>query len=124
MAILTEGMKQIIREQLCFVATASKEGIPNVSPKGSVRVIDDDTLAFAAMSGKTIRNLEENPNIGVAVADRAVTQGFQFRGKAKLEKSGAIYDTIAAELTARQRPKPELVVRITLTEVYPTPPRG
>ena len=33
--------------RLCYVATVTPDGKPNLSPKGSLRVVDDDHLAFA-----------------------------------------------------------------------------
>ena len=45
--MLTPDMKRIIEEQrLGFVATASLDGTPNVSPKGTFAVLDDQTIAF------------------------------------------------------------------------------
>lgn len=46
MGILTAEMKAAVDDiRLCFVATASSDGMPNVSPKGSLTVWNDDHLA-------------------------------------------------------------------------------
>jgi len=51
-----------------FLATASKDGVPNVVPLVSFTDIDEKTLAFAElMTWKTRKNLEENPRICVGV---------------------------------------------------------
>ena len=48
MAILTEDMKRVVREQrLGFYATVSEDGSPNLSPKGTTDVWDDQHLFFA-----------------------------------------------------------------------------
>src|SRR4029079_5118626 len=48
MAILTDDMKSVVREQsLGFVATVCPDGTPNLSPKGTTMVWDDDHLVFA-----------------------------------------------------------------------------
>ena len=48
MGMLTEDMKRIVREQrLGYVATVSADGTPNLSPKGTTAVWDDDHLMFA-----------------------------------------------------------------------------
>ena len=48
MGILTDDMKRLIDEQkLAFHATVCPDGSPNLSPKGSTRVWDDDHLFFA-----------------------------------------------------------------------------
>ena len=124
MAILTADMKQVIAEQAVgYVATASKDGIPNVSPKGTLRVIDDDNLAFACvMSQKTIDNLKANPNIAVAVANPAAFKGFQFKGKVTLESSGPLFDEMAAAVVAMKLPKPSCIAMIKVTSVFSTPP--
>jgi uncharacterized protein len=48
MGILTDDMKRLVDEQkLAFHATVCPDGSPNLSPKGSTRVWDDDHLFFA-----------------------------------------------------------------------------
>ena len=102
-----------------FVATASKDGVPNVSAKGSIQVIDDDTLAFACIqSQKTMKNLEANPQIAVAMADAKEGKGFQFKGKASLETSGTLFDKMGEMLAKMKMPTPKCVVRITVTETF------
>ena len=45
---LTDEMKQLVeRQRLGFVATVCPNGMPNLSPKGTVCVLDDDHLIFA-----------------------------------------------------------------------------
>ena len=124
MAILTDDMKQLIKEQrLAYVATATKDGIPHVSAKGSIRVVDDNTLAFACIwSQKTIANLEANPNVAIAFADVKTPKGFQIKGKAVLEKSGTLFDEMSDMLAKLNFPKPKCVARVTVTDIYPWPP--
>lgn len=68
-------------QKICFVATADRQGRPDVSPKGSIiYVVDKETLAFANLyCQKTRKNLETNPNIAVAVADLKALKGYQLR---------------------------------------------
>ena len=63
MVILDEDMQRMVSElRLCYVATVTPDGKPNLSPKGSLRVVDGDHLAFAdIISPMTIRNLKSNP---------------------------------------------------------------
>jgi uncharacterized protein len=93
MAVLTPDMKRIVGAQrLGYVATVSSEGRPNVSPKGSVAVWDDDRLVFADIeSPRTIRNLESNPHVEVNVVDPEVRKGFRFSGTAKILRTGDLY---------------------------------
>ena len=124
MGILTDEMKQLINEQrLAYVATADKDGVPNVSAKGSIRVIDDDTLAFACIwSKKTIKNLEVNPQLAIAFADAKTPKGLQLKGKAVLETSGALFEEMSETLTKMKFPKPKCVATVTVAEAYQWPP--
>jgi uncharacterized protein len=48
MGILTDEMKRVVTEiQLCYAATVTADGKPNLSPKGSITVLSDDELGFA-----------------------------------------------------------------------------
>ena len=45
MATLTEDMKRVVGEQqLGYIATECSDGTPNLSPKGTTRVWDDEHL--------------------------------------------------------------------------------
>ena len=45
---LTDEMKEMVeRLRLCYVATVTPDGKPNLSPKGSLKVWDDETVVFA-----------------------------------------------------------------------------
>ena len=47
MGILTEDMKRLVSEQrLGFVATVCPDGTPNLSPKGTTAVWDDDHMSL------------------------------------------------------------------------------
>ena len=63
MGILTDDMKRVVRQQrMGFMATVCPDGSPNLSPKGTATVWDDDHLVFADLgSPVTIENLGHNP---------------------------------------------------------------
>ncbi|MQG47937.1 MAG: pyridoxamine 5'-phosphate oxidase family protein, partial [SAR202 cluster bacterium] len=45
MGILTDDMKRVVRQQrMGFIATVCPDGSPNLSPKGTTTVWDDDRL--------------------------------------------------------------------------------
>jgi len=71
-AILTPDMKRVVREQrLGFVATVCSDGTPNLSPKGTTRVWDDEHLVFCdLMSPQTVENLRTNPADGLKPSSR------------------------------------------------------
>jgi predicted pyridoxine 5'-phosphate oxidase superfamily flavin-nucleotide-binding protein len=91
MGILSEDMKRIVREQrLGFVATVCPDGTPNVSPKGTTAVYDDDHLIFVDIrSPGTVRNLRTNPAVEVNVVDPIVRKGYRFKGRAEVVEDPA-----------------------------------
>ena len=106
MGILTDDMKRVIRQQrLAFVATVCPDNTPNLSPKGTIAVWDDDHLVFANIrSPRTIANLRRNAAIEVNVVDPLVRKGYRFKGTAEVLEAGARYEEITAaryeEITA------------------------
>ncbi len=63
MAKMSEEVKKAITEiRPGLIATANKAGKPNVSPKGSFRVLDDEHVIFADIfSPRTTANLHRLP---------------------------------------------------------------
>ncbi len=90
MGVLTESVQRFVREQrLGFVATVSPDGTPNVSPKGSLTVLDENNLVFADVeSPHTVRNLAKNPRTEINVVDPFVRKGYRFRGSATVLHTG------------------------------------
>jgi Pyridoxamine 5'-phosphate oxidase len=81
--MLTSDMKRIIEQRLGFVATATCDGVPNVSPTGTFVVLDDETIAFGEIrSPGTMRNLKTNPLVEVNFVDPFVRKGYRFAGTA------------------------------------------
>jgi predicted pyridoxine 5'-phosphate oxidase superfamily flavin-nucleotide-binding protein len=98
MGILTAEMKRVVEEQrLGFVATVCPDGTPNLSPKGTTAVWDDDHLVFANIcSPGTLANLRQNPNVEINVVDPFVRKGYRFKGVASILESGPLYDQVIA----------------------------
>ena len=118
MAKLTEDAKKIIGEfGPALIATANKEGKPNVSPKGSFRILDDEHVVFANIaSPRTITNLKENPQLTAIMFDRSTRKGCRIWGKAELLDSGNLFDSLSAEYVKREM-KVKHVVLVTVEEV-------
>ena len=90
MAILTEDMKRVVREQgLGFHATVCEDGSPNLSPKGTTRVWDDDHLFFADISSpQTVANIRRGSLVEINVVDPFVRKGYRFKGPAVIHEPG------------------------------------
>jgi predicted pyridoxine 5'-phosphate oxidase superfamily flavin-nucleotide-binding protein len=93
MGILTDDMKRVVREQrLGYIATVCPDGTPNLSPKGTTGVWDDDHLMFADIrSPQSVRNIEQNPTVEVNVVDPLVRKGYRFKGQAAVHRAGEIF---------------------------------
>jgi predicted pyridoxine 5'-phosphate oxidase superfamily flavin-nucleotide-binding protein len=89
MGILTDDMKRVVREQrLGYIATVCPEGTPNLSPKGTTAVWDDDHLVFADIrSPQSVENIEHNPSVEVNVVDPLVRKGYRFKGPGMVHRS-------------------------------------
>ena len=95
--------------QACFegvipsiIATASQDGIPNISYLSHVALVDDDHLALSdQFFSKTATNIRANNNAAVMLVDPR--DGSQYRLSVVFERSldsGALFETMAAELRA------------------------
>ena len=84
MGVITDDMRRVVEEQqLGFVATVCPDGTPNLSPKGTTAVCDDDHLVFADIhSPRTVANLRANPAVEINVVDPLTRKGFRFKGAA------------------------------------------
>jgi uncharacterized protein len=122
MAKLTEEMKDMLSKLApASVATASSDGMPNVVAIGSINVLDDEHLLFATIfTVKTLRNLQENPKIAVAVIDGKNYKGYQFKGTAELLNQGPIYDNVVKEIekAPMKLPRPQYAVKIKVEEIF------
>ncbi|MEM7267671.1 MAG: pyridoxamine 5'-phosphate oxidase family protein [Pseudomonadota bacterium] len=81
--------------RLGFIATVSKAGTPNVSPKGTFVVIDEETIAFGEMrSPNTMANLAHQPEVEVNFVDQLSRAGVRIRGKAKIIEHGPEFEAL------------------------------
>ena len=96
MGLLTNEIKNLIEQQkLGYVATVSPDNTPNLSPKGTISVWDDEHLVFADIkSPQTMKNLEKNPSLEINVVDPIARKGFRFKGTGTILSSGQEYDKI------------------------------
>ncbi len=93
-SILTEDMRRVVEEQrLGFVATVCPDGTPNLSPKGTTAVWDDEHLVFADIcSPGTIANLLVQPVLEINVVDPVARKGYRFKGSAMVISEGRLFE--------------------------------
>jgi len=130
MAILTEDMKRVVREQrLGFYATVGADGTPNLSPKGTTAVWDDDHLFFAHIrSPQTVANLRRGSLVEINVVDPFVRKGYRFKGPAVIHEPGTAGFAAGVErlhqdgfTTPAERVKAIVVVAVRQAHVVVSP---
>ena len=84
--VLTEEIKTSIDKCiLCWLATSSKENVPNVSPKEMFTYFDDESLLIANIaSPQSVKNIYENPKVCVSFVDILIQKGYQLHGSAQI----------------------------------------
>ena len=94
--MITSEIKNFLNTQkLGYVATVSSDGLPNISPKGTIIAWASEILAFADIrSPDTVKNLQNNPNVEINVIDPLLRKGYLFKGVTRLINSGLQYDEI------------------------------
>ena len=76
-------LRMLIKSKdIALVASVSSKGIPNISPRYVLGIIDNEKLLFAdAFENKTFHNIEAWPKVSVAVFDKdAESGGYQLKG--------------------------------------------
>jgi len=96
MGILTQEIKEFVKQaKLGFVATVCPDGTPNLSPKGTTTVWDDDHLVFADIhSPGTTSNLLENPSIEINIVNVFTRKGYRFKGVGKVLSCGTLFEEV------------------------------
>ena len=91
---LTADMQRVLHEQrLGFVASVCEDGTPNLSPKGTTTVWDDEHIVFADIcSPGTVANIRHHPVVEINVVDPVRRKGYRFKGTATIYEEGPIFE--------------------------------
>jgi hypothetical protein len=125
MVKLTADMKEAFEKMKVFsVATASKDGTPNVVPLAMVRLVDDETIWITDnFMNKSMSNLRVNPKVAIYIWGPEIKGCFQIKGVTSIKNSGPEYEEMKADIN---RKRPELPARslvvVKITEVYECKP--
>jgi hypothetical protein len=120
MSINMTGDMQVIDRALadgcvCLLGTADANGNPQISPKGSMQVLDATHLAYWERSARSAaENVRANPRVVVYYRNTAKNAQFpkgavwRFYGTAKLLTNGSERDKVwAGTIAAEQEKDPE-----------------
>jgi predicted pyridoxine 5'-phosphate oxidase superfamily flavin-nucleotide-binding protein len=114
-------LQEFLKGKQGWVATAARDGTPNVSIKGSLRLLDEEHLMFADIfSLKTRKNLQENPRVAIMVYEESGRRGYVFKGAAELQASGPLYERTVENMkkVMPQLPAPKYVVRVSVESIF------
>ncbi|MEQ9824041.1 MAG: pyridoxamine 5'-phosphate oxidase family protein [Puniceicoccaceae bacterium] len=97
-SIITEAIEQSV---LCWLATLSSDGFPNVSPKEAFTCDANGRLLIAHIaSPQSIRNIQANPNVCVSFVNIFTQKGYKIKGTATMLKPGhADWESALGKLT-------------------------
>ena len=113
-------LRVLARTKVVPVATASKDGVPNVVPMTFVKALDDTAVLVADnFMDKGAKNLAENPRIAICVWDLETKRAYQIKGEAEVRRSGQAYDdTIAWVHETKPDTDPKAAVVLRVSNVY------
>lgn len=119
MTKMSQEVKRAIAEiKPGLIATASRTGKPNVSAKGSLRVLDDEHLLFVDVrSPGTLNNLQENPQVAILCLDLATRSGCRVSGISEILEVGPLFDQLSQEYAARNMTVKH-VVKVAVEDSY------
>ena len=140
MAEISKELMDLINSvPCCYLATASREGVPNVVPAGSTAAVSPDTIVVAGVFlGKTLENLKENPKAAIVVNSAAPPKaeisveklaqvtGGQIKGSVTLLTSGDIHEqtkSMVAKLLGTEAARMlKATVVLKVEEIYSVTP--
>lgn len=97
---ITKEMKTLINNALadkypCILGTASLDGHPNLSYKGSLMVFSTKKLAFWERARKGgFAQLSSNPNVVVMYRNGLLRKAWRFYGRASVHEHGEIREQV------------------------------
>lgn len=118
-------MKRVVREQrLGYVASVCPDGTPNLSPKGTTTVWDDEYLVFAHIrSPRTVANIEAgHAVVEVNVVDPIRRKGYRFKGRAEVHAEGEVFERglrLYAEERGLERDRIQAIVLVRVEDAVP-----
>jgi uncharacterized protein len=92
--MITENIKGLAeRVGHAFVATSDAKGNPHIAAGRGFSLLEPDRLVFEAwFCQTTLRNLQENSRVAVALVDPDTGNGYQFAGRVEHIEDTAVLD--------------------------------
>ncbi len=99
------------RDVVKVLATGNADGSPNVGPKASTHVFDDESLAYAEFVGRHhFENVQRDQRIAIAAMDWEKREGYRFIGRAEIHASGPVFEKVSQRFPRPAKAAVRLVV--------------
>lgn len=122
---LTEDMKVLMSEQLGIVATLGEGNLPNIGPKRTARLYNEEYIIWNENTGKhTMKNIENGNKVAIMYVNWGRNKGYRFIGTPKVVTEGAEYDACVEYAEANKMNKPLAAVVVKIEEVYSLSPKN
>ena len=125
MVLINDEIRAVFEKVKVFsVATATRDGTPNVAPIAFVQIAGDDVVWLGDnYMKKTLANARDNPKMAIFGWDPDTKRCFQVKGRVEVRTQGAEYDEMKAKMKAKNEAYPAkslLILRVE--EVYSCTP--
>ena len=103
MIYIDDEMRELINNAMadgycCLLGTASGDGMPQISMKGSVLVYDRETLAYWERAKRSaLENVADNPNVVIFYRNAEKRITWRCHGQAEVYESGDIRERVMAQ---------------------------
>jgi predicted pyridoxine 5'-phosphate oxidase superfamily flavin-nucleotide-binding protein len=118
---LSDDVKNFLQSHLAYIFTVDKEGIPQVTSKGDIAVLDDTHIVFADLYVTQHRsNIYVNPRIAVTVVNPAEYAGYHLKGRAEVIDHGSEYDALAEQVSGAgqlRHPRAQYAIKVEVEEI-------
>ncbi len=117
MAIINDEIRAVFEKNRVFpVATAARDGTPNVAPIAFVQLVGGDEIWVGDnFMKKTLANVRENPKMSIFAWDPDSKKCFQVKGSVEVRTEGPEYEKMRAAMKAKNEAYPAkglLVLRV------------
>ncbi len=125
MVLINEEIRGVFEKVKVFsVATASRDGTPNVAPIAFVQIAGNDEVWLGDnYMKKTLANVLENPKMAIYAWDPDARKCYQVKGEVEVRTEGTQYEEMKARVKAKNEAYPAkslLILRVK--EVYSCTP--
>jgi uncharacterized protein len=87
----------VAAHRVAHVSTTNADGSRHTTPRASLQPWDGDRLVFVeSHRGRALDNLERSSRVDVEVVDPLRGKGYRFSGRARVLRSGLLFDIVCA----------------------------